>query len=74
MNKEAVLNYLNQRLGSTLPGTAENRLIKKLTKDVNALEGEELKNYLKNNYLNSSNSWRARYIFSDLYDLFTGKE
>lgn len=72
--KSRVLNSLEFRSSRTLSGTGEDRLIKKISKDVAALEGEELKQYLKTNFLDRKNSWNARIIFSDLLKSFEGKK
>lgn len=72
--KNRVLDALNTRLTSTLSGTTENRLIKKLIKDVTALDGEELKQYIRTNFLDRKNSWKARLIFASLLDAFEGKK
>lgn len=72
--KSRVLDVLNTKLVSTLSGTSENKLIKKLIKDVTALDGEELKQYIRSNFLDRKNSWKARLIFASLLDAFEGKE
>lgn len=72
--KSRVLDVLNFKHGRTLRGTVEDRLIRKLVKDVTALDGEELHQYIKSNFLNRKNSWKARLIFAKLLNAFEGKE
>lgn len=73
-SKSRVLDVLKTKSIKLLPGTSEDRLIKKITKDVTALEGEELKQYIRNNFLDRKNSWKARLTFADLLDAFEGKK
>ena len=72
--KSRVLDVLDFKLKRTLQGTVENRLIKKLIKDVTALDGEELKQHIRTNFLDRKNSWKARLIFASLLDAFEGKK
>lgn len=72
--KSRVLDVLNFKHGRTLTGTVEDRFIRKLVKDVTALDGEELHQYIKSNFLNRKNSWKARLIFADLLNAFEGKK
>lgn len=72
--KSRVLDVLKIKQARTLDGTTENRLVKKLVKDVTALDGEELHQYIRSNFLNRKNSWKARLIFASLLDAFEGKK
>lgn len=64
---------LKARLSRTLSGTSENRLLRKVMNDVTTLEGEELRQYIRTNFLDRENSWKTRHLFADLLDAFDGK-
>lgn len=72
--KNRVLGILDFRNKRTLTGTEEDRLIKKIIKDVSAIDGEELGQYLKSNLLDRKNSWKARMLYADLFKSFEGKK
>lgn len=72
--KTRVENTLKARLSRTLLGTSENKLVKKIINDVASLDGEELRQYIRTNFLDRKNSWKARYLFADLFDAFDGKK
>lgn len=73
-SKDRVLDALEAKRIRTLAGTIENKLVNKITKNVVALDGEELHQYLKNNFSDRKNSWKARLIFIDLLNAFEGKK
>jgi hypothetical protein len=72
--KDKLLKYLNSRIISTLQGTAENRLIKKLIKDIIALEDNDLRIYVSEMFSNRKNTWKLRIIAGNLLDIIDGKK
>ena len=72
--KQQVLNYLEKRRGGTLPGTAENRLVKKLIKDTTVADESELQNYFRALFTDRKNTMKLRLIAVDILDRIEGKK
>jgi hypothetical protein len=72
-NKQAVLNHLDFKRAKTFANSTEGKAIRKIIDRVNDLNGEELRQYLKDGFSNKSNSWAIRLTYSDLLKKLEGK-
>jgi hypothetical protein len=72
-NKQAVLNHLDFKRAKTFANSTEGKAIRKIIDRVNDLNGEELRQYLKDEFSNKDNSWSIRLIYSDLLKKLEGK-
>ena len=72
--KERVKNVITSKRTKSYKNSPEGRLLDKVSKDIISLDGEELKQYIRNNFMDRSNSWKIRLFFGNLLDAFENKK
>lgn len=72
--KQKVLKYLEDRKSGTLPNTAENKLFQKLIKNITSIDEMQLRDSVRNIFMDRKNTWKTRYIAADLLDVIDGKK
>jgi len=72
--RQAVLDQLDFYTTKYYPKSTEGKIVNRIKKDIDNIQSdEELSQYLKDNFMNRSNSWGTRLIFAKLRDVFEGK-